>query len=287
MARFPAAAPTACTDERRRDPFRVHVHHHQVHPGRHAQGRRRRWRRPAHRPARLAAVPEDLGRSRAGAGASGRRLRVAARQRLLGRERREAERRRPALERLGRRPRRRHRRQAARLRRPHPVPRAQGHGGRPPAGRKEPEGESRAGPPSPPPAREGRLRGRLPVHEVGHPAAAGRQQDPDRRRLQRRHRPAPVRRHLRTDPQRPPGGRKRRGVLHAPGGHAVRGGHDRPPPRGVHPRPGLRHGRLPRLRHRARPPAGREDPPGRRRSFRPASGGWRRSPCRTCSAPPT
>ena len=89
-------------------------------------------------------------------------------------------------ERLGRRPRRRHRRQAARLRRPHPVPRAQGHGGRPPAGRKEPEGESRAGPPSPPPAREGRLRGRLPVHEVGHPAAAGRQQDPDRHRLQRR-----------------------------------------------------------------------------------------------------
>ncbi len=137
--------------------------HHQIHPGHHAQGRRRRRRRPAHQPAGLDVLPQDLRRPGAGTRAARGRLHVA-------------DSRSTALAQLGRRPRGHDRRRrcstssttscspssrnchvgptatTARLRRPQ------------------------------------RLRRRLQLHEVRHPDAPGDQQD-QRDRLQQHRRP--------------------------------------------------------------------------------------------------
>ena len=73
-----------------------------------------------------------------------------------------------------------------------------------------------------------------------------------RHRLQPVDDPPPLRRHLRADPPRPPERRQRRRVLHAARRHPVRRRDGRPAARRDDPRPGVRHGRLPHPRLRAR-----------------------------------
>ena len=72
-------------------------------------------------------------------------------------------------------------------------------------------------------------------------------------------RPPHLRRHLRTDPQRPAKRRQRRRVLHAARRHPVHRRSRQPATGRNRPRPGLRHRRLSCLHHRTQARADRQD----------------------------
>ena len=75
----------------------------------------------------------------------------------------------------------------------------------------------------PPPRRARRVRGRLQLHEIRPAAAAGGQQDRARSTSTTSIRAPALRRHLRTNPQRPAIGGQCGRVLHAPRRHRLHG----------------------------------------------------------------